>query len=77
MNREKDEMWETEEREWVRAAVVGTNARVSPEQFQALQKALGQEVTLNFHVHAYYSDEEESSDYDSRKKIVLKDVGFF
>lgn len=56
--------------------VAATNAQISPEQFKALQKALGQEVEMQFSYHRTYSDEEPSTNEQLIERYILKDVSY-
>ena len=57
-------------------AVVATNAMISPEQFQALQSALGQEVVMAYRYQSYSVENDEDLDEEREESFILGDVGF-
>lgn len=70
---------EARRRERAIAAVIATNALISPEQFEALRDALGREVVMEFHrLYTVAECDGGETEYpeDSSKSFILKDVNF-
>lgn len=79
MTQERKNTPEAWKKERIVAAIVDTNASISPEQFQSLRGALGQEVVMRYHFSETYSDEEDGnppSDFETTERFILKDVNF-
>lgn len=70
------ELAEKGQKERAISAIIATNAQISPEQFQALKNAIGQEVAIVYHHHGYSVENDEDFDQEWTKSFILKDVRF-